>query len=111
MNLKKWMLVFMLGLLTGVSGHALDSFENILPVAPQQQLQEDSSSLPFHYEQIHLLSLQQAVEQGHSASGNPFPVEEFALIAGLDIGPLRLWILQDIRFLLEIQLFPFHSFW
>lgn len=110
MNLKKWMLVMLFGLLTGVSGHALDSFEDVQPIA-EQQLGEDSSSLPFHYEQIHLLSLQQAVEQGHSTEGTRFPVDDLYLIAYLNSGQWEHWFLQDIRLLLEIQLFPFHSFW
>lgn len=111
MNLGKWILAITFGLLAGMPGHALTSFEDVLAVEPQEQLQRDSSSLPFHYEQIHLLSLQQAVEQGHSGSGNLFPDQEWSLAPAQKSGIKGHLFLRDIRSLLEIHLFPFHSFW
>lgn len=111
MDLEKWMLVIFLGLLTGMPCHALDSLEGAPGAGQQEELQADSSSLPFHYEQIQLLSLQQAVEQGQSGNGGLFPDFQWSWIPALkDEVPVSL-LLQDIRFLLEIQLFPFHSFW
>lgn len=105
------MLALIFGLLVGMPVHALDSKLEVLPGGTQEQLQADSSSLPFHYEQIHLLSLQQAVEQGHSGNGNLYCGYEWSQTSVLKNGVTGHLFLQDIRSLLEIQLFPFHSFW
>lgn len=110
-DFKKYCLTLVVGLLAATAGHAYEFSECLITESSTEEVEADSQGLPFHYEQIQLLSLQQAFQQSHE-------IISASLLTG---GGFEVWVrrheehalsfLQDIRWVLETLLFPFHSFW
>lgn len=110
-DLSTYCLTLVIGLLTVTSVNSREFSGWGTTDTSTQEVHAHSQSLPFHYEQIQLLSLQSAFQQNHTGTSFFLPIE----------GRFEVWMqsrqahsfsfLQDIRWVLEALLFPFHSFW
>lgn len=111
MEIRKYCFVLLFGLLAGGAGHAHDFSGFDYNEFQQEEVGADSQRVPLHYERINLLSMQQAFQE--SPSHFPFVLfsESTSAVWMSRWEDSAFSFLQDIRFLLEIQLFPFHSFW
>lgn len=111
MKLRKYCFLLLFGLLAVSAGHAHDLPSCVSTQIPQEEVGEGTQNLPFHYEQINLLSMQQAFQQSHwHFQSVLFSENKFDTYVSR-WEDLSFTFLQDIRFLLEIQLYPFHGFW